>query len=167
MRCLEHGMGAAPASVPHQHAPGRLREPPWGYYGPCARSSLTAQRTEKSAGTRKRGPKLRRMRRHSLRAAVERREARVPNRNGTRRASQACRDGFAGRPTGPRRLRRFSALPSPRLSRRVEDGTSPSLRRLGPARSRRAFAPYQAIDFTCFSAPSGNPPICPAARTGR
>ena len=43
MRCLEHGMEAAPADVPHQHLPGRLREPLWGYYGPCARSSLTTQ----------------------------------------------------------------------------------------------------------------------------
>jgi hypothetical protein len=25
--------------------PGRLRDPPWGYYGPCARSSLTARMT--------------------------------------------------------------------------------------------------------------------------
>ena len=24
---------------------GRLRDPPWGYYGPCARSSLTARLT--------------------------------------------------------------------------------------------------------------------------
>jgi hypothetical protein len=24
-------------------APGRLRDPPWGYYGPCARCSLTAR----------------------------------------------------------------------------------------------------------------------------
>ena len=42
MTCLGHGMEAAPADGPHQLLPGRLREPPWGYYGPCARSSLTA-----------------------------------------------------------------------------------------------------------------------------
>ena len=40
MRCLENGMEAAPADAPNQRVPGRLREPPWGYYGPCARSSL-------------------------------------------------------------------------------------------------------------------------------
>ncbi len=34
--------GAAPARVVRSHAPGRLRDPTWGYYGPCARSSLTA-----------------------------------------------------------------------------------------------------------------------------
>jgi hypothetical protein len=35
--------GAAPARVVRSHAPGRLRDPPWGHYGPCARSSLTAR----------------------------------------------------------------------------------------------------------------------------
>jgi hypothetical protein len=47
--------GAAPAGVVRSHAPGRLRDPPWGYYGPCARCSLKApvHRGEK------RGPELR------------------------------------------------------------------------------------------------------------
>ena len=43
MRCLENGMEAAPADAPNQRVPGRLGNPPWGYYGPCARSSLTTQ----------------------------------------------------------------------------------------------------------------------------
>jgi len=48
--------GAAPAGEPRKLAPGRLRDPTWGYYGPCARSSLTA-RVHRRA--RKRGPELR------------------------------------------------------------------------------------------------------------
>jgi hypothetical protein len=42
--------GAAPAGEVRSLALGRLRDPPWGYYGPCARSSLTAQRTASPPG---------------------------------------------------------------------------------------------------------------------
>jgi len=35
---------------------GRLRDPPWGYYGPCARCSLKARSDRRG----KRGPELRR-----------------------------------------------------------------------------------------------------------
>src|SRR3954468_7731182 len=34
---------AAPARTVRSRAPGRLRDPSWGYYGPCARCSLTAR----------------------------------------------------------------------------------------------------------------------------
>jgi hypothetical protein len=68
--------GAAPAREVRSLAPGRLRDPPWGYYGPCARSSLTAPvhlgdtqaRTEAEPWSRK----------AVARAAAQRREARRP-----------------------------------------------------------------------------------------
>ena len=47
--------GAAPAGELRKLALGRLRDPTWGYYGPCARCSLTA-RVHRRA--RKRGPEL-------------------------------------------------------------------------------------------------------------
>ena len=34
--------GAVPARPARNRQPGRLRDPSWGYYGPCARCSLTA-----------------------------------------------------------------------------------------------------------------------------
>jgi hypothetical protein len=55
--------------------PGRLRDPPWGYYGPCARSFADGPPDN---GTRKRGPKLRYHRKAMPRAAAGRREARRP-----------------------------------------------------------------------------------------
>ena len=116
MRCLERGMEAAPAGEPHKLALGRLREPPWGYYGPCARCSLDGLA---KAGPRKRGPE-------PINAAVERREARLSDRKERPHASsgrfaqtaQTClrRAGRLRQPlTGFRKPRRFSALRSPRF----------------------------------------------------
>jgi len=42
---IREAAGAAPARTVRSRAPGRLRDPPWGYYGPCARCSLTARLT--------------------------------------------------------------------------------------------------------------------------
>src|SRR5262249_45815386 len=48
-------------------APGRLRDPPWGHYDPCARSSLQTRFDRRE----KRGPEPKN-------AAMERRKARRP-----------------------------------------------------------------------------------------
>ena len=53
--------------MPHQHFPGRFRDPPWGYYGPLR--EVLARRAGESQ-PRKRGPE-------PINAAVERREARL------------------------------------------------------------------------------------------
>jgi hypothetical protein len=65
------GLCGACASGFVSRALGRLRDPPWGYYGPCARSSLTARVTSGHASadrSRKMPP-------------VERREASVLRRD--------------------------------------------------------------------------------------
>jgi hypothetical protein len=55
-------------------APGRLRDPPWGHYDPCARCSLQTRPDRRG----KRGPELRHRPRRCPRAAAGRREARRP-----------------------------------------------------------------------------------------
>src|SRR5437588_9026959 len=52
---------------------GRLRDPPWGHYDPCARSSLTARLTTGHASAAGAEAKAERL---LPRAAAERREAR-------------------------------------------------------------------------------------------
>ena len=54
---------------------GRLRDPPWGYYGPCARCSLRPPPDRRES---KRGPELSHWRKLVARAAAGRREARRP-----------------------------------------------------------------------------------------
>jgi hypothetical protein len=61
--------GAAPALPARNRQSGRLWDPTWGYYDPCARSSLDG--LAPIASSRKRGPQLKN-------AAAERREARRP-----------------------------------------------------------------------------------------
>ena len=63
-------------------APGRLRDSAFGYYGPCARSSLTARADPRDTQARPGAEKCRK---------VERREARFLDSKRKRHASQACR----------------------------------------------------------------------------
>src|SRR3954470_11164161 len=81
--------GACAASLVSSR-PGGSGNPLLGYYGPCARSSLTAR--SEIAGTRKRGPEPGERRKAFARAAAECREASVLQPR-TRRASQA-RNGW-------------------------------------------------------------------------
>jgi hypothetical protein len=78
---------------------------------------------------RKRGPELKHRGNAMPRAAVERREARVPDRNGAQQTARSA--GRLRQPlTGPRKPRRFSALRSPRLPPGEKEACAP-LRRLG------------------------------------
>ena len=54
---------------------GRLRDPPWGHYGPCARCSLTPRVIARDTQAR---PGAERLAKGLARAAAERREARRP-----------------------------------------------------------------------------------------
>jgi len=71
---IREAADAAPADEPRKLVPGRLRDPPWGHYDPCARCSLKAP-AHRGA---KRGPELGESRKAFARAAAERREARRP-----------------------------------------------------------------------------------------
>src|SRR5256885_12863001 len=65
--------------------PGRLPDPPWGYYGPCARCSLQTRSDRRE----KRGPELGESQRLSLEPLVERREASAFRKRAPRLASVA------------------------------------------------------------------------------
>ncbi len=112
---------------------------------------------QKSAGTRKRGPELKHRRKAMPRAAVERREARLPDRKGGRHASQACLGGFADRPRGLTPAPAFPGAPLPSATGSREMAKTPAGL---PARRRRAFVAFrQVIVQTQFSGLRRIPPI--------
>src|SRR3954470_17372912 len=92
-------------------APGRLRDPPWGYYGPCARSSLTCRFDHRTRNART--GVGRKLKEHSPKPQVERREARTRDRKRVPHISRCAQGGFAGRPKGSRRPLRLPALRFP------------------------------------------------------
>src|SRR4051794_36333295 len=84
--------------------PGRLRDPPWGYYGPCARSSLQIRPDRR----KKRGPELGECQRRSL----------EPQQSAERRPGGRIPPGISGDPEIglSARTATGAALPHQRLS---------------------------------------------------
>jgi len=98
---------------------GRLRDPPWGHYGPCARSSLETRPDRRET----RGPELRQRSKGVCREPQQGAERRAGPRHGPVISGDPEMGATARRATGcgvPHQ--RLSALCSPRFFRGAEEG---------------------------------------------
>ena len=93
-----------------QPGPGRLREPTWGYYGPCARSSLAGPAADRKPSERRRDDPMRGTGEGSGRDRGKVRMKRGPEFSNRRRRSATGRAG--GGSIHPRRSRPRKRIPN-------------------------------------------------------
>ena len=120
-----------------QPGPGRLREPTWGYYGPCARSSLAGPAADRKPSERRRDDPMRGTGEGSGRDRGKVRMKRGPEFSNRRRRSATGRAG--GGSIHPRRSRPRKRITKQRLAalRCPSDATTPAGEPAGGEKCRR------------------------------